>query len=377
MSHFHKNEILLIITINILGCKMSLAINYRVKFKTTRQFVVAGVLLGIVFIFFSNGASELYPIINGAVVGLIVGILLAILELVIFARGAKKMRFIWLLSLRTMLYFILITVIIFNVVVASRMIRLDMRYFEVLGDPDFNHYLYKGSFSVAVVYTLIFAFSINFVRMISRKMGQGMLLSYILGTYYTPVHQARIIMFVSIVDSKKIVHDLGSLKFHKFLNDLFYDFTLPVVSNRGIIYEYVEDLMVVTWAMNKGLENANCIRTYFELQNSISEKKEEYFEKYGFIPQIQASLHTGSLVRAEIGEVKSQIVFHGDTMNTCARILGKCIELNAGLVVSDHITHMTGLPREYSKTSVGEILLQGKQEGVTLFEIADNIVDRG
>jgi len=251
------------------------------------------------------------------------------------------------------------------------MIREEMTYGEVLADSNFHLYLLEGNFSVAVVYTLFFVFSINFVRMISRKMGQGMLLSYILGTYYRPVHQARIIMFVRLVDSKNISRKLGSLQFHKLLNDLFYDLTIPVISNRGIIFEYVEDLMVVTWSMNKGLENAQCIRTYFDLQDILVENKDEYYDKFDFKPKLHASLHTGSVVRAEIGEVQTQIVFHGNTMNTASRILQKCIELNAGLLVSDHIIHMIGLPGEYSKSFVGDIEFKGKNETETIFEITN------
>lgn len=350
---------------------MNLTVNQRIKVKTTQQFVVAGVLLGLVYIFFSNGISEFYPFVNGAVVGLLVGVLLAILELTVFTRGARKLRFIWLLMFRTLIYFTLITIIIFNVVITSRMIREEMTYGDVLGDSKFHLYLTEGNFSVAVVYTLFFVFSINFVRMISRKMGQGMLLSYILGTYYNPVHQARIVMFVRLVDSKNISRKLGSLQFHKLLNDLFYDFTLPVISNRGIIFEYVEDLMVVTWAMNKGLVNAHCIRTYFDLRDILAENNEEYYRKFGFRPQLHASLHTGSVVRAEIGEVQTQIVFHGNTMNTASRILQKCIELNAGLLVSDHIIHMIGLPSEYAKSFVGDIEFKGKHDTETIFEITN------
>lgn len=353
---------------------MALTFNQRVKLKVTRQFVVVGVLLGIVYIFFVWGFSDLWHYINGIVIGFTIGLLIAILELFVFSRGAKKLRFIWLLTLRTFIYFTLITLIIFNVVVISRLFLWDTSYFEVLADERFyKDYLIEGDFSVAVVYTLILAFVINFIRMISRKMGQGMMLSFIQGTYYAPVHQARIFMFVNVVGSKKILHDLGPLKLHGFLNDLFYDFTVPVVTNRGVIYEYIEDLVVITWALDKGMRNANCIRTYFDIKETINSNKEEYLNKYGFIPQIQAGLHTGSIVRAEIGEVKTQIVFHGDTMNTTSRILEKCSELNIDLLASDQLIRMIGLPRIYGKKTMGEIDLRGKQDRLKLFEVIDKV----
>jgi adenylate cyclase len=350
---------------------LGLTVSQKIKLKVTRQFILAGVSLGIIYIFIEWGFSDIYHYFNGIAVGVLLGLLLSLLELYFFARGAKRMRFIWLLALRTMLYFIFIIAIIFNVVVVSRMFRENTGYLAVIGSESFQTYLLGGRFLVAVTSTLIFAFSVNFVRMISRKMGQGMLVSYISGTYYTPVHQARIIMFVNVIDSRKIVRELGSLKYHSFLNELFYDITSPVISNGGIIYEYVEDLMVISWAMDKGIHRASCIRTYFEIKEAINQHKEKYLEKYGFIPDVQAALHTGSVVRAEIGEVKTQIVFHGDTMNTTARILKKGGELQIGLLTSDQLTRMIGLPPIYARKVVGKFTLIGKQEPLELIEIFD------
>ena len=350
---------------------MALTVNQKVKLKIIRQFVIVGVFLGIVYIFFEHGISAPFHYINGAIIGFVLGLLIAFLELFVFARGAKRIKFIWLLAIRTLLYFVLVTVIIFNVTVFAQMFLNDFGYLDTIRADFIQSYLYSGRFLTAVFSALIFSFSVNFVRMISRKMGQGMLVSYILGTYYAPVHQARIIMFINVIGSKKIVHELGPDKLHKFLSDLYYDLTEPVVFNQGIIYEYIEDLMVITWAMDKGLRNANCVRAFFDFQKTIELHKEKYLNKYGFIPNVRASLHTGSVVRAEIGEVKTQIVFHGDTMNTTARILSKCNQLKISLLASDQLIRMIGLPRIYEKKSVGEIELRGKQEPLKLFEIFD------
>lgn len=355
-----------------MSAKLGLTVNQKAKLKITRQFVVAGLFLGIAYIFIEWGIAELYHYILGAAVGSILGLLIATLELFLFSRGAKKLKFIWLLILRGLLFFTLITVVIFNGTVITQMIRNDTGYLETISAEYIQDYLSNNRFLRAVVYTLVFAFAVNFVRMISRKMGQGMLVSYILGTYYTPVHQTRIIMFLKVAESKEILRKLGSAKLHKFLNELYYDLSVPVVRNSGIIYEYIEELMVISWAMDKGLKNASCIRVFFDIQNTLKSKKEKYLVKYGFVPHVQAALHTGSVVRAEIGEVKTQIAFHGDTMNTTSRILYKCRELKLNILASDQLVRMIGLPRIYNKVSVGEIDLRGKQEDIKLFEIVVN-----
>lgn len=335
--------------------------------------MVVGIILGLIYIFFERGFSAPFSYVNGAVIGFLLGLLIALVELFVFARGAKRFKFIWLLVFRTFFYFVLVTLIIFNVVVITQMILNKTGYITAIRGDHVQDYLYSGRFLTAVIATLGFSFAVNFVRMISRKMGQGMLISYIRGTYYTPVHQARIIMFINVVDSKKLANDLGPLKLHRFLNDLFFDLTDPVVSNQGIIYEYIEDLVVITWAIDKGLRNAKCVRTFFDFKKALEFNAEKYLNKYGVVPKIKASLHTGSVVRAEIGEVKTQIVFHGDTMNTTARILSKCNQLKTELLASEQLIRMIGLPRIYEKVSVGDIDLRGKQEPLKLYEIKDKL----
>ena len=87
-----------------MSAKLGLTVNQKAKLKITRQFVIAGMFLGIAFIFFEHGISAAWHYILGAVVGSILGLLIAILELFLFARGAKKLKFIWLLILRGLLF---------------------------------------------------------------------------------------------------------------------------------------------------------------------------------------------------------------------------------------------------------------------------------
>ena len=153
--------------------------------------------------------------------------------------------------------------------------------------PTFQTYIFDGDFGLAILYGVSFALAINFTRMISRKMGQGMLMSHISGKYFSPVEEERIVMFLNVVNSKIISEKLGPLKFHKFLNELIYDITEPIVHRRAIIYEYVEDLVVISWAVKKGLQDANCIRVYFDIEDAIKTKKENYFNKFGFVPKMR------------------------------------------------------------------------------------------
>ena len=350
---------------------LKLTINQKRKFKQARTLIITGMLLGNLYVIFTDGFEKLHPFITATIGGFLIALVVAILEMWVFAGGVRKIKFLTLLTLRTLLYLLLIILILFNVIAISWMLRYELTYSQLFEFEDFQHYIFKEDFPIAIVYTLAFAFSINLTRMLSRKMGQGMLLSHITGTYFKPVIQERIIMFLNIENSKQISEKLSPMVFHNFLNDFFYDITESIVMHQGIIYEYVEDLVIVTWAMTKGLRDGNCIRTFFQIKDQLAELKEKYFNKYGLFPTIKASLHCGKLVRAEIGDLKTQIVFHGDVMNTTARILDNCYKIKGDLLASAHLVLRIDIPKLYETKTVGVITLKGKETAVELFTISE------
>jgi class 3 adenylate cyclase len=67
-------------------------------------------------------------------------------------------------------------------------------------------------------------------------------------------------MFLDLNDSTAIAARLGPVRFNDFKNDFFYDIAEPVLETRGQIYQYVGDEAVVTWTLDKGLRQGNCLR---------------------------------------------------------------------------------------------------------------------
>jgi adenylate cyclase len=350
---------------------LALSVNQKRKLQQTRVLLIVGTLLGPFYALFSESFSfeELHPYLNGAVIGLLISLFVALMEIWWLDKGTKHFPFSILVFLRTIIYIVSITIIATNVFIISRMIRIDLTYSAVLKSKGWQDYVYEQDFFIVLIYALFLALSVNFIRMLSRKMGQGMLVSQVTGTYYTPVKQERIIMFMNVANSSEIAEKLEPMDFHKFLNNLFYDITEPIISNGGIIYEYVEDLVVITWSMNKGIRNSNCLRTFFDIVDKLEGVKEKYYTKFGLFPNLRGSIHCGKVVRAEIGDVKTQIVLHGDVMNTTARILDKCYELDKVILASAHLVYRLELPKMFECESVGHIGLKGKEKDVELFNI--------
>ena len=340
------------------------------KIRTAGAIVSVGIFLGLFYAFLSDGLGNLFPYINTAIIGLVVGILVSVLELFVFPlEPLRKLKFLPRVALRTIIYVILITTVIFFELVFARMIKYDLSFYGVWISEEFQTYVFEKDFLIAIVYTLALAFIINFTLQMSRKMGQGVLWGFLTGKYYHPVEQERIFMFVNIKHSDHIANKLGPLNFHKLLNDFVFDITEPILEYSGVIYQYVEDVLVVSWNTRNGLQDSNCIRAFFDAKNRIWQLREKYFLQYDLVPQFQAAYHYGTVIQGEIGTEKSEITFLGDVMNTTARILAKCEEMDQELLVSSQLMQLLKLPVIYGSSSRGAVELKGKKEPIEVFAI--------
>ena len=87
------------------------------------------------------------------------------------------------------------------------------------------------------------------------------------------------------------------------------------------VYQYVGDEIVLTWTVNDGLKSFSCIRFYFACEKKFMDRNKYYTDNYGSVPHFKAGLHMGRVTAVVIGEIKRDIAYHGDTLNTAARII--------------------------------------------------------
>ena len=247
--------------------------------------------------------------------------------------------------------------------------RFDLSYLEVLRSDEFATYILTRDFHIVVVYALLFMSAVNFIRQLSMKVGQGLLIAYLTGKYKKPRRSERIIVFLDLIGSKKIIEKLGSLKFHEFLNDWAYDITDAILRHDGTILHYVEDEVVLSWSKASGLDNASCIRTVLEIQSLLRQLGEQYYARYGFTPGVRAAMHCGTVISAEVGVVKTEISIFGDAVNTTSRILGECHRTKEPVLISSTLAEQLKLPAIYEYSAMGAIPLKGKEAPVELFTI--------
>ena len=135
--------------------------------------------------------------------------------------------------------------------------------------------------------------------------------------------------------------------------------------------DIVGDEIVVSWKKDSGMENANSLQCFFDIQQFFLKKASYYRETYdGIVPEFKAGLHYGFVMAGEIGVVKRDIAYSGDVLNTTARIQSKCNELGVNILISKYLLDTLGvLPELFKPKALGEISLRGKQETVMLYTV--------
>lgn len=219
------------------------------------------------------------------------------------------------------------------------------------------------SWSVVVGFTQL-------LLQINDKFGHGILWNLIRGKYHDAREEERIFMFLDLKSSTATAEKLGNRLYHDFLRDYFSDITNAILYNKGQIYQYVGDEVVITWLKRDGVADYHCLKCYFDIRNSIEKHRAKYEQKYGFIPEFKAGLHSGKVIAGEVGIIKRDITYSGDVLNTAARIQSKCNELGVPILASESLFQLFSGDMPFTKRSLGEIELRGKALKVPLSTFA-------
>lgn len=217
-----------------------------------------------------------------------------------------------------------------------------------------------------LTYGTVLFFVLVSVEQVSRKLGPGVMRNWITGKYHRPREEERVFMFLDLKDSTPLAERLGSLEFSALVQDFFNDMGWSVIATRATVSHFIGDEAVITWSPKDAFKDARCVSLFFHLQKEIAKRAEYYQKRYGAVPQFKAGVHMGTVVSAEVGRTKSEIVYHGDAVNTTARIVGLCATLERDLLVSQAIAEHLD---RYSTEQMGTHALKGKSEGVEIVAV--------
>jgi adenylate cyclase len=226
--------------------------------------------------------------------------------------------------------------------------------------------------NTTVLVSFGFSFAVNLAIMLGRLLGPRILVSLLTGRYHQPREEQRIVLFMDLRGSTQAAEKLGDEQFHRFLNQVFWDATDPVLEAGGEIYRYVGDEIIVTWPVRPGAIHAACIACVFAVEDALARRRGQYLAEFGTEPRLRSALHAGPLIVGEMGDVKREIVMLGDTMNTAARIEGICRTMQKDYIASAPALELALLPVDVRAQSLGPVALRGKESGIELFALTQD-----
>ena len=324
------------------------------KVKDSLIIMGVGLIFGVAYPLL-NPDDDLSSVFNGLIIGLTGSGFIALNEVIYKPKFLRYLKFTLVVIYKSIIYttFFIISIPIVVSVTRAKLLGISLGTF--IEDGGLNHFIYEEDFQAIISYALVATVLFIFTYQMSRKMGQGIMWSFISGKYHHPKEEERIFLFMDLKGSTTIAEELGDLDYNKFLNKFFFDITDSILDNYGKIYRYVGDEVVISWKMKKGLKNSTFINTFFDAQKAIELNKNKYLKKYGVAPAFTASYNYGKVIIGELGEFKSQISFLGNVMYETAAIEKSCGELKSDILISDKLLKLVDLPKKYKVTSKGVV----------------------
>src|ERR1700722_13438180 len=299
-------------------------------------------------------ALDVYHMARGAVTGALIGGILTTFDAVVLNAplGAPLRRapFAVHVTIKTIIY---LSVILFA-------LKLGHDLFPARGE---------GSEGGDVLFSLAAAFVFVFILDVNSLLGQNVLINFITGRYYAPRLEPRVFLFIDMQGSTGLAERLGPLAFHRLVKRFVDDLTPPIVAARGEIHRYVGDELIATWKLKEGTADARCVAACFAAIDKLGRSAPDYRREFGAAIAVRAGLHCGPVVTGEMGSVKREIVFLGDTVNTAARIQELCRHTGDRVIASaeliDRLEPLAGI----AKRSLGDLRLRGKGADLALYAL--------
>ncbi|MGD2070950.1 MAG: adenylate/guanylate cyclase domain-containing protein, partial [Gemmatimonadota bacterium] len=131
------------------------------------------------------------------------------------------------------------------------------------------------------------------------------------------------------------------------------------------VYQYVGDEVVLTWPWGgAGRRERESVHAFFAFRSLLDANRSAYESRFGAMPEFRGGIDLGPVTVIEVGDVKREIVYHGDVLNTAARLLELCKRRGDGLVVSRTVGEAVEDDRALQATWREPVSLRGKREPV-------------
>lgn len=233
-----------------------------------------------------------------------------------------------------------------------------------------QQFLFNSTTLFFLIVLLIASYVYQLLFTTLHRIGHGPLGKIMMGYYQKPREENLIFMFLDLQSSSKFAELLGHEQYSYFIQDCFRYLTNPLLKTNGRVYQFVGDEAVITWNASKLSNFKGAVDFFYEYEKELIRKKEYFDKKYGLLPVFTASINSGKVMAAEVGEIKQELAFHGDVLNTAARIQKQCKRYRKKILVTRNFaSQLIKAKTEYKLKYVDIVKFLGKDRIVKIYEV--------
>ena len=203
---------------------------------------------------------------------------------------------------------------------------------------------------------------ITFVRSVHKKFGTRVFMNTLVGKYQDPKEEDLIFMFIDMKHSTT---------YSNFIRDYYRLLSNCCEENHGEIYQIAGDGVFLTWKTKDCHRRARPLECFHDFAECLQRTKGKFIKRYGISPSFKAAAHCGKVISTEVGNFGSEMAYHGDVLNTTARIQTLCSKLGQDFLISEDLFAKLPLPLPHGFLCIkaGFFELRGKKNGILIFSL--------
>lgn len=271
------------------------------------------------------------PPLRGMLQGVLTSLLVATPIVIFEVRRARFGSLRWFHRLPLAGYFAAKVLFYFVVILCGLLLS---RAMASLVSPTSIPLVLDATFRGSILFAIGMSLLGNLIAETGRLVGFGMLKNLLLGRYVRPRREQKAFLLIDLKGSTGLAERLGPVRFHELLRMFFRDVADAALECDAEIHKYVGDEAILTWPAGSALADGACLFCPFIARAAIAANAERYRARFGVVPEFRAALHYGEIVTGEIGDLRREIAYVGDTLNVAARLLEAAKSVGQDTLVS-------------------------------------------
>ncbi len=219
------------------------------------------------------------------------------------------------------------------------------------------------------LYSVLCGFFITFIRSVNKKFGSSVFVNAFLGKTQNPKEEELVFMFVDLRESTHLAEKMGHLEYSRFLKEYYRLLSNCCEENGGDIYQIAGDGVFLTWPLSACRKKPRPLLCFADLEHCFQMTRKRFLKRFGDFPRFKAAAHSGIVTKTEVGNFRSEMAYHGDAVNTTARLQDLCRPLGEDFLISQDLLEKLPRTKEYSPVFKGNFCLKGKSTETLVYAL--------